>query len=165
MKFKTRAYRPRHKPGRMNNTEFEYSKHLELLKRIGEIVDYSFECETLKIGDDCRYTPDFRVIKSETIYIHELGTGDHTGFGAVMNPHTTQYIEFHEVKGTLRKKRTADSILSHNSHESKTSQNITKPFIEDDALVKIKAASELHPYKFILVWKGLNGQWERREIN
>lgn len=27
----------------------------------------------------------------------------------------------------------------------------TKPFIEDDAMVKIKAAAELHPYKFILI--------------
>lgn len=135
MRFKTKAYRPRHKPGRMNNTEFEYSKHLELLKQKGEILEYSFECTKLKLGDDCWYTPDFRVVVEEQM--------DDCG--------TSQIIQFHEVKGTTRKKQSKGIVA--------------KPFVEDDAMVKIKAAAELHPFKFILTWKGLNGQWEQREIN
>lgn len=144
MRFKTRAYRPRHKPGIMNKTEEAYRDHLELLKRSGEILDYAFEPETLKIGQDCRYTPDFRVIKFDG--------------GYKVPDSCVPFIEFHEVKGTVRKKRTVGNT-------TKIQLNTTKPFIEDDALVKIKAAAELHPFKFILVWKGLNGTWEMREIN
>lgn len=127
----------------MNGTEKDYGAYLELLKKSGEILDYSFECETLKIGQDCRYTPDFRVIR-------QVCSDD---------PTVPMYseIEFHEVKGTVRKKRT-------NQIESLPALQ-TKPFIEDDALVKIKAAAVLHPYKFIIVWKGIGGQWEKREIN
>ncbi len=143
LKFKARAYRPRHKPGTMNKTEEAYRDHLDLLKKSGEILDYAFECETLKIGRDCRYTPDFRVISDERM-------GTQQDFYKI--------IEFHEVKGTIRKKRMAGNTPN-------LQLNTTKPFIEDDALVKIKAAAELHPYKFILVWKGLNGKWEKREIN
>lgn len=141
MKFKARTYRPKHKPGQMNSVERDYAAHLELLKKAGEILEYSYECETLKIGQDCRYTPDFRVIKK---YATDYGHGE--------------YIEFHEVKGTVRKKRTTRNT-------TKIQLNTTKPYIEDDALVKIKTAAEIHPYKFILVWKGTNGQWEKREIN
>lgn len=65
----------RHKSGVMNKTEERYARHLELLKRGGDIVDYFFESVTLKIARDCRYTPDFLVIN------------------------TKLEIEFHEVKG------------------------------------------------------------------
>ncbi len=137
MRFKTKAYRPRHKPGRMNNTEFEYSKNLELLKKNGTILDYSFECTKIKIGDDCWYTPDFRVIRNAEY--------------PQMSSESVHLIEFHEVKGTTKKRQSKGVVA--------------KPFIEDDAMVKIKAAAELHPFKFILTWKDLNGQWEYREIN
>jgi len=60
------------------------------------------------------------------------------------------------------------SIVRKNRTTENTTKNLplitTKPYIEDDALVKIKAAAEMHPYKFIIVWKGKNG-WEKREIN
>lgn len=163
MIFKSKAYRPRHKPGRMNNTEFEYSKHLELLKKEGKILDYSFECTKIKIGDDCWYTPDFRVLQfdphaNNPVYVIEKGESewknleDCKGKEFVKVKVTDSYfIEFHEVKGTTRKRQSKGTVA--------------KPFIEDDAMVKIKAAAELHPYKFILTWKGLNGQWEKREIN
>jgi len=65
----------RHKPGVMNVTESKYSQILELRKRAGDIVDYFFESMTLKIAQDCRYTPDFMVVNKD------------------------QEIEFHEVKG------------------------------------------------------------------
>jgi hypothetical protein len=44
-------------------------------------------------------------------------------------------VEFHEVKG----------------------------FMRDDAMVKIKVAAELHPYKFVLV-RCTKGQWSTEEI-
>lgn len=138
MQFKSRAYRPKHKPGQMNGTELKYCYYLDLLKKSGEILDYSFENTKLKLGDDCWYTPDFRVLRDNCFYCP-----------TDQDKEKHCIIEFHEVKGTKRKKGSLD----------------TKPFIEDDAMVKIKAAAEFHPYKFILVWEGLNGQWEKREIN
>ncbi len=124
-------------PRQMNNTEKQYAQHLEMLRLAGEIESYSYEPETLRIGNDCRYTPDFRVLRNDPhISI--------TASSEVQVPFYT--IEFHEVKGTARKGPKS------------------KPFVEDDALVKIKSAAENHPYKFIIVWK--NGTvWEKREIN
>ncbi len=145
MKFKARAYRSRHKAGTMNQTEKLYAQHLEQQKRLGLILDWQFEPETLKLGKDCRYTPDFRVIKPIGQTTDDRIISDLLGFSE---------IEFREVKGTIRKKNT-----------TKLQLNTTKPYIEDDALVKIKTAAELHPYKFILVWMGLNGNWESKEIN
>mgnify|MGYP001559345674 CR=1 FL=1 len=141
MKFKTRAYRPLHKPGTMNKTELEYSRHLDEMKRVGLILDWKFEVETLKLGPDCRYTPDFRVLRQEKNLIASYGT---EGEQQVI-------IEFHEVKGTRKVKLKG--------------LQYTRPFVEDDALVKVKSAAEQHPFKFIIVWKGLNGKWETREIN
>lgn len=116
-----RVYKPI--KGQKNKTEQSYSQYLDTLQKAGLIESYAYEVETLKLGDDCRYTPDFRVFKN--------------GF-----------IEFHEVKGT---KRTKGSLK-------------TSPYCEDDALVKIKCAAEMHPYKFIIVWKNGN-VWEKKEIN
>lgn len=132
------AYRKRLKKGEMNKTEAEYAQYLDVLKKAGEIESWAFEIETLKIGDDCRYTPDFRVVKKAYEF---------------------DYIEFHEVKGTLRKNRTVtieDGL--------KFNHKVTAPYIEDDALVKIKAAAEMHPYKFIIVWKDKD-KWMTKEIN
>lgn len=126
MKIHARAYRPKMKKGAMNLTEKAYGEHLAKLKLAGEIIDYSYEPETLKIGPDCRYTPDFRVER------HTETT--HLGLYSI--------IEFHEVKGTRK----------------------GKMFAEDDALVKIKAASEMHPYKFIIVWHDKTA-WRSKEIN
>jgi len=65
----------RHRPGVMNGTETKYAGLLEMRKRAGEITDYIFESVTLKIAQDCRYTPDFMVVNKDL------------------------EIEFHEVKG------------------------------------------------------------------
>ena len=61
----------------MNKTEEKYAWVLQGRKHSGEIQRYEFEKITLKIGDDCRYTPDFFVVNA-------LGE-----------------VEFHEVKGTF----------------------------------------------------------------
>lgn len=46
----------------MNRTETKYAQQLELRRQIGEILWWSYEGMTFKIGADCRYTPDFCVL-------------------------------------------------------------------------------------------------------
>lgn len=126
-----RRYRPT--PGVKNKTETAYALHLDSLILKGHVQSYSFESETLKLAPDCRYTPDFRVLRP-TVHIKN-------------EPWTPDTIEFHEVKGSRAKG--------------------LKPFVEDDALVKIKLASVLHPmYKFVIVWfSKSDNEWLKREIN
>lgn len=63
----------------MNGTERRYAQEvLEPLKRAGRVREWFFEAITLKLGDDCRYTPDFFVVTD---------TGE---------------AELHEVKGFWR---------------------------------------------------------------
>jgi hypothetical protein len=62
----------------MNKTEEKYAWVLEHRKLAGEILFYEFGVLTLRIGNDCRYTPDFMVVN------HALE------------------VELHEVKGFMR---------------------------------------------------------------
>jgi hypothetical protein len=64
-------------PQMMNRTEEKYAWILEGRKLAGELQRYDFEKVTLKIGNDCRYTPDFFVVNRD---------GE---------------VEFHEVKGSF----------------------------------------------------------------
>lgn len=132
MKYKVKAY---HKPGKMNQLEQKYANHLALLKASGEIEEFAFEPEKLRIGDNCHYTPDFRVIRLDK----------DIGIDCIANVS----IEFHEVKAAWKVKGKPGEV---------------KPHYECDAMVKLKAAAENHPYKFIMVWLD-NGKWERKEIN
>ena len=50
------------RPSKMNKSEQAYARHLESLLRLGQIAHYKYEAVTLKLGDDCRFTPDFLVI-------------------------------------------------------------------------------------------------------
>ncbi len=60
----------------MNQTETEYeAMWLIPMKLSGEIECYWFESFTLVLGPDCRYTPDFMVMRTDGL------------------------LEFHEVKG------------------------------------------------------------------
>lgn len=54
-------YGKRHTPGEMNRTEAAYAELLQARKMAGEIIDWGFERITLKLADNCRYTPDFIV--------------------------------------------------------------------------------------------------------
>lgn len=50
--------------------------------------------------------------------------------------------------------------LSIEVHETKgTSKG--KPFVEDDAAVKIKVAAELFPFGFVMIWR-VAGEWKAR---
>jgi hypothetical protein len=63
----------RHKPGVMNKTEAAYQLELEAGRQVGEILWYTFEAITLKLADDCRYTPDFIVMKKDlSLECHEV---------------------------------------------------------------------------------------------
>ena len=67
---KARAIR---KPGVMNKTEAAYAAHLDQRKQAGEILTYHFEAYTLKLADNCRYTPDFMVLLPDgTMQFHEV---------------------------------------------------------------------------------------------
>ncbi len=99
MKYKVRAY---HKPGKMNGLERSYANHLALLKAAGEIEDFAFEPEKLRIGDNCHYTPDFRVIN---LY--------HAG---VKND--IPLIEFHECKAAWKVKGKPGEVKPHSEPDS-----------------------------------------------
>ena len=59
-------------PPRMNKTEAAYAGQLELLKRLGEIVDYRFEAVKLRLAEKTFYTPDFLVTTVDEIQFHEV---------------------------------------------------------------------------------------------
>ncbi len=67
---------PRHRSGEMNKTEALYAEILELRRRAGEILEWAFEPEKLKLAKDCYYIPDFRVVKAApwegVIEFHEV---------------------------------------------------------------------------------------------
>lgn len=56
-------------------------------------------------------------------------------------------IEIHEVKGATKNKVTGES----------------RPWVEDDASVKIKVAAGLFPFKFVMVWPDKTLGWARHE--
>ena len=94
------------KPRKMNKLESEYAVKIAL-----ESAWSAFEGITLRLGMDCRYTPDFAVLT-------------HAGM-----------LEMHEVKG----------------------------FRRDDAMVKIRVAAAIFPFRFVLAEKKA-GAWILTEI-
>ncbi len=72
---RARSLSQRRVPGKMNKTEAWYSEYLDHLLGNDQIVGWRYEGITLRIGDNCTYTPDFYV---------QLLNGE---------------IEFHEIKG------------------------------------------------------------------
>lgn len=58
---------------RMNRTEAAYADVLEVARIAGQVREWHFEAVTLKIAHDCRYTPDFLVVRSDgTVELHEV---------------------------------------------------------------------------------------------
>jgi hypothetical protein len=58
---------------KMNKTEAGYGFVLEAEKRTGKVREYHFQGITLKLGDDCRYTPDYLVVRDDwTCELHEV---------------------------------------------------------------------------------------------
>lgn len=99
-------------PGQMNRTEAAYAARLDVLKVAGEVAEWWYEGITLKLGADCRYTPDF----------------------LVMLPDLT--LEVHETKG----------------------------FMRDDALVKLRVAAGMFPFRVRLV-RLVRGAWIVRDFS
>lgn len=54
--------------GEMNKLEARYAQHLELLKRVGEILFYKFEGVKFRLADNTFYTPDFAVLGSDMLF-------------------------------------------------------------------------------------------------
>jgi len=107
--------KPRRVAGTMNKLEQAYSDVLAHRVRQGEIAWFKYEGVTFRLGQDCRYTPDFMVMTPD---------------GG---------IELHETKG----------------------------FMQDDALVKIKACVAQYPFPLVIVTKDAKkdgGAWRFRRI-
>lgn len=65
--------RARHTPGAMNRLEADYAAHLTARLHAGEVEWFRFEGVTFKLGQDCRYTPDFAVmLRSGDVELHEV---------------------------------------------------------------------------------------------
>lgn len=113
----------------INKTEAAYDAFLFQQQSAGLIVRYRYESVTLLLADGCRYTPDFEVVQFKN-----TGNYDH--------------CEFHEVKGTRKRK-----------------SGVVGPHIEDDARVKLLTAAKLYPeFTFKLCWLD-QGRWKIEEIS
>lgn len=111
----------------MNKVEAAYDAYLAALQKTGCIGSRRFESVTLLLADGCRYTPDFMVC-------HWASPSDPP-------------IEFHEVKGTRKRK-----------------SGRVGPHIEDDARVKLLTAAKLYPeFPFKLCWPD-KGKWQIEDI-
>lgn len=77
--------RVRPRKGEMNKTEAAYAAQLELSRRTNAIAMYWFEGITLKLGPDCRYTPDFLVQDMDGfLEIHEVKAGTPNDAGTIV---------------------------------------------------------------------------------
>lgn len=65
-----------HKPkSKMNQTEARYAGQLEMLKLSGKILEYRFESMQFKVGEGAWYKPDFLIIFSDRVELHEIKGG------------------------------------------------------------------------------------------
>src|ERR1035438_5792026 len=85
----------------MNSTERRYAQYLDLQKAVGEILWYGFETVTIKLGPDCRFTPDFLVMLSDgSLSFHDtkgskaIKTGKRSG-------QTQPYVEEEDRKSVV----------------------------------------------------------------
>lgn len=53
----------------MTATERRYADVLEAMRLNGEIDRWDFEPETFTLAKDCRYTPDFRIVRNDGVVI------------------------------------------------------------------------------------------------
>ena len=57
---------------KMNKTELRMANLLELQKRAGEIIDYTFEAVKLRLANDTFYTPDFFITYEDHFEVLEV---------------------------------------------------------------------------------------------
>lgn len=58
---------------KMNRTEADWAKQLEILKRAGEILDFRFEGLKFRLAPSTFYTPDFFVVRADgSAELHEV---------------------------------------------------------------------------------------------
>lgn len=65
--------KPRPPRAGMNGTEKRYATYLDGQVLLGKVRGWGFQRITLRLGDDCRYTPDFDVqVADGTLEFHEV---------------------------------------------------------------------------------------------
>ena len=124
-----RVSKTRHVPGSMNKPEQEFAEHLTARE---DVLKWEFESWTVRLADDCRYTPDFRCV--------------------VRQPDGVCVVIFYEVKAqrSVKKKDKDTGAVTVNR----------KAHWEDDAKVKIRVAAKEYPeYLWIGVSKNKDGTW------
>lgn len=62
----------------MNRTENRYAEELEARRLLGEIRAWAFEVDTLRLGPEMTYTPDFRVEELDGSITYDDVKGRHT---------------------------------------------------------------------------------------
>jgi len=77
---------------KMNGLERDYAAYLQVARLAGEIAEYSFEPEGLRLANRTVYWPDFRIV------------------------HLDGVVEFHEVKGHWREDARAKIKIAADIH-------------------------------------------------
>lgn len=88
---------------KLNKTEAEFLRHLEL-GVYGKMDSIGIHCITLKIGDDCRYTPEFFTVQGSNLRLWEV-KGGHIWEDSIIKLKTAaqQYPVFTFVKAQKTK--------------------------------------------------------------
>lgn len=75
--------------GEMNALEKRYAAHLEERRLAGEVLEYAFEVESLRLAKRTTYTPDFRVLLADgTVEMHEVKPRSGDSYYALANSKT-----------------------------------------------------------------------------
>jgi hypothetical protein len=119
----------------MTREEQNYADYLAAQKQRGEVLYFDFEPVKLKIAYSETVQPDGTVKTTSTYYEPDFLVVTKQG-----------NLEIREIKGTTYKTRASG-------------QRVPVPFVEDDALVKIKVAASLFPFRFVIVHPLKSGEW------
>lgn len=96
--------RPRTNVAGMNKLEESYASHLQTGRSIGRVSKWGFQTVTLKLGDDCRYTPDFYTLMQDgTVEFAETKGFMRDDALVKIKTAATQYPEFRFVLVTKNK--------------------------------------------------------------
>lgn len=114
----------------MNKVETAFAEHLESRP---DVIRWEFENWTVRLADDCRYTPDFRCVIREA-----------DGSCVVV------FFETKAQRNSKRKGKDGVVVVSR------------KAFWEDDAKVKIRVAAKEYPeYRWIGASQNKDGSWQQ----
>lgn len=131
---------------KMNKTEFTYSHILEARRSKGEILDWQFEPITLRIGDNCKYTPDFCISeRNGSVSIEDIKF--------LASRTMLEFVESERARELLWQLRTTETGI--------TFIEIKGAHIWDDAKVKFKAAKDKYLWAKFQMWQLKRGEWKQ----